>query len=99
MLAQLLTAVGIVLAVLFYLYRMEKRIMASLADIQADVTAEKTVVDSAVALLAGLSQQLKDALAANDPKTIQAIIDGIDANKAALAVAVTANTPPPAPAV
>ena len=99
MLAQLLTAVCIVLAVWLYLNQMEKRIMASLADIQADVTAEKTVVDSAVALLAGLSQQLKDALAANDPKAIQAIIDGIDANKAALAAAVTANTPPPAPAV
>jgi hypothetical protein len=67
--------------------------MATLKDIQDDVTAEKTVIDSAVALLAGLSQQLKDAIAANDPAALQAIVDGLDANKAELAAAVTANTP------
>jgi uncharacterized protein YoxC len=70
-----------------------RNIMATLKDIQDDVTAEKTVIDSAVALLAGLSQQLKDAIAANDPAALQAIVDGLDANKAELAAAVTANTP------
>jgi uncharacterized protein YoxC len=75
-----------------------RNIMATLKDIQDDVTAEKTVIDSAVALLAGLSQQLKDAIAANDPAALQAIVDGLDANKAELAAAVTANTPAaPAP--
>lgn len=67
--------------------------MATISDVQAKVTAEKTVVDSAVTLLGNLSQMLKDALAANDPAAVQAVIDAIDANTNELANAVTANTP------
>lgn len=72
-------------------------IMATLADLATAVAAEKTVVDSAVTLLGGLSQQLKDALASGDPNAIQAIIDSVDAQKQELADAVTANTPAAAP--
>lgn len=73
--------------------------MATLADVAAKVAAEKTVVDSAVVLLGGLSQQLKDALASQDPAAVQAVIDQIDAQTQTLAAAVVANTPtaPPAP--
>lgn len=67
--------------------------MATLTDLAAAVAAEKTVVDSAVILLGGLSQQLKDALASGDPAAIQAIVDSIDAQKQELADAVMANTP------
>ena len=69
------------------------RIMATLADIQAAVAAEKTVEDSVIALLGQISQQLKDALANNDPAAMQAVVDQIDANAKALSDAVTANTP------
>ena len=78
------------------------------AAIQASVDAEKTVDDSVVTLLQGLSamvaslkQQLADAIAAGaDPAALQAVLDGlsaaqtsVDSNTAALASAVTANTP------
>jgi ABC-type transporter Mla subunit MlaD len=69
------------------------KIMKTLDDIVTEVTGEKTVIDSAVTLLNGLSQQLKDALASQDPTKIQAVIDQIDANKQELADAITANTP------
>jgi hypothetical protein len=71
----------------------QEKIMATLADIQAAVAAEKTVEDSVVALLGQISQQLKDAIAANDPAAMQAVVDQIDANTAALSKAVTDNTP------
>lgn len=69
--------------------------MATLKDVQDAVTAEDTVIDSAVALIQGLAAQVA-ALAPN-----QAAIDALAAdikNKSdALAAAVVANTPPPAP--
>jgi len=71
----------------------EKATMATLADIKAKVDAEKTVEDSIVTLLTSVSQQLKDAIASNDPAAMQAIADELDANTAALSAAVTANTP------
>lgn len=67
--------------------------MATLSDLQAEVAAVKTVEDSAETLLAGLSQQLKDALAQNDPAAIQAVIDALDSSKSALAASVAQNTP------
>jgi len=78
-----------------------KSIMASLADIQAAVAAEKTVEASVVALLTTLSADLQAAVASNDPAAMQAVVDGINANAAALSAAVTQNTPAapvPAPA-
>lgn len=75
------------------IHRNQEKIMATLADIQTEVTAEGAVVDSAMTLLSGLSQQLKDALASNDPAAMQKVIDDIDAQKAALAASVAANTP------
>lgn len=67
--------------------------MASIDDIQARVTAQKTVVDSAVTLLQEISAELKAALASNDPAAVQAVIDSLDANTKELADAVQANTP------
>jgi len=71
----------------------QEKIMATLADLQNEVAAVKTVEDSAEALIAGLAQQLKDALAQNDPAAIQAVIDNLEASKTALASAVAQNTP------
>ncbi len=79
--------------VLYNLKEMEERIMATIADVQTEVTKEDTVIASAITLLGNLSQMLKDALAANDPAAIQKVIDDIDLNTTALANAVAANTP------
>ena len=82
-----------VIAILTGLTTLGESTMATLADIQASVAAEKVVEDSVVALLNGISQQLKDAIAANDPVAMQAVVDQLDANRQALADAVAANTP------
>lgn len=60
-------------------------------DVLAKVTAQKTVMDSAVTLLGQLSQMIKDA--GTDPAKLQAISGALDANDTELANAVTANTP------
>jgi len=73
----------------------------ALAALAEKVAAVKTVDDSAVALLGGLSQQIRDLVAAGtiSPTDLTALADQLDADNAALAAAVTANTPaaPPAP--
>ena len=71
----------------------ETRDMATLDDIHADVAAQTTVVSSVTTLLQQLGQQLKDAIAANDPAALQELADQIVANSNALANAVAANTP------
>lgn len=73
-----------------------ERIMTSVADVQASVTAEDTVITSAVTLLQGLSAAL--AAAGTDPAALAALKTDIDTNTAALAAAIVANTlgaPPP----
>lgn len=82
-----------ILATLNVVKKQEESIMPTLDDLTADVQSQGTVIQSAEALLSGLSQQLKDALAANDPAKVQGIIDAIDAQKSDLAAAVAANTP------
>jgi len=76
--------------------RGETTIMADLNTLQADVTAEQTVEQSAIKLLGGLKTQLDAAIAANangDPTKLADLSSQIEANTAALAAAVTANTP------
>lgn len=73
-------------------------IMALLDALNTAVANETTVDQSVITLLNGLSQQLKDAIAAADPAAIQAVVDQIDTNTAALSAAVAANTPVTAPA-
>jgi hypothetical protein len=79
------------------LKEMEKRIMAVLDDLTAEVEETKTGIDSAIVLLNGLSQLIKDA--GNDPVKLKALTDQLDAKNKELAEAVVANTPsepPPA---
>lgn len=87
---QLLERVDWRLAVLL---RKEESVMANLADLAAEVAAEKTVDDSVVALLNGLTANLAAAVAANDPAAVQAVLDSMKVNSAELAAAVAANTP------
>src|SRR5438105_15488275 len=75
------------------------KIMATLDQIAADITAETSAIDSLSALIAGLKQQLADALAGTTlPPAVQAKVDAIfadaETNKAKLAAALTANVPP-----
>lgn len=65
--------------------------MAAIDDLEAEVSKVGTVQDSAIALINGISQQLKDA-GSNDPR-INAVIQSLDAKSQALAAAVSANTP------
>lgn len=70
--------------------------MSLLDDLKAKVEAEQTVIDSAIALLNGLSAQIKAA--SLDSATMQSLADEVSAKTAALAAAVAANTPAaPAP--
>lgn len=66
-------------------------ITMTLDDIKNDVAAEKTVVDSTVTLLNGLSAQL--AAAGQDPQKLADLKQAIDDQTAELANAVAANTP------
>lgn len=70
---------------------LELHIMASLNDVQAAVSAEDTVIDSAIALLQGLAAQV----AALQPTqaAIDALAADITAKTQSLADAVAANTP------
>lgn len=70
-----------------------EQVMASMEDLQAEVAQNTDVTQSAVAVINGIAQQLRDALAANDPAAIQAVVDQLDQNSSALAAAVTENTP------
>ncbi len=69
--------------------------MATMVDLNAAVARNTSAENSVIELLKGISQQLKDAQAQNDPAAIQAVIDQLNANTAAAAAAVVANTPAP----
>lgn len=76
-----------------------EKIMASLDETLAAVTAEDTKVDSIIALLAGLKAQLADVLSGTVvPPAVQAKIDQIfsQATNSAgkIDAAIAANTPP-----
>ena len=74
--------------------RGQQEIMADLTTLTADVAAETTVNQSAIALLQGLKAAL-DA-AGTDPVALAALSTQLETNTSALAAAVTANTLPPA---
>lgn len=81
--------------------RIEKlleKIMASLDEVLADVTAETTALDGIAALIAGLKQQIKDALSgATLPPAVQSKVDAVfaaaEVNKGKIAAALEANVP------
>jgi hypothetical protein len=86
-----------ILSLLTTILQKENTIMALIDDLQADVTAEDTVIDSAVTLLNGLSAAL--AAAGTDPAKLAALRTDIQNKTQGLAQAVAANTPAaPAPA-
>ena len=80
-----------------------KREMALLDGLTAAVAAQTTVDASVETLVSGLAAQISALLAAPtvDPVALQVLVTQMTTNNAALAAAVTANTPPApaAPAV
>ena len=69
----------------------ERTMAADLSALTDAVTNDTTVEQSAITLLEELAAEI--SAAANDPAAIQALADEVNANAAALAAAVTANTP------
>ncbi len=66
--------------------------MSAILDrLTADVANLTSVDESAIALLNGLAQQIRDL--AGDPAALAALADSIEAQNTSLASAVTANTP------
>jgi hypothetical protein len=65
----------------------EKLAMATLADIQAEVTAERTIDEGLLVLINQL------IAAKDDPAALDAILQGMKDNIAPLSAALTANTP------
>lgn len=73
-------------------------IMATLDQLVDDVTQENSLIDSISTLLAGIKQQLADALAGTTlPPAAQAKVDAVfqslEDGKGKLSAAITANTP------
>lgn len=68
-----------------------EQIMATLEDLQARVTANGEVIASAITLIEGIAQRLRDA--ADDPEQIAALAAELDAQKGRLSEAIVANTP------
>jgi hypothetical protein len=69
------------------------RIMNELDQLKAEVAATRTVEESAIALLKGLKAKLDAAIASGDPKALTELSDSLGSERAALASAVTENTP------
>jgi len=67
--------------------------MAILDDLKAQVEANTQLEASAVTLIQGIAQQLKDAIAAGDPVALAALAEQLHNSAASLADAITANTP------
>ena len=88
---QILARLSFIRRELESLSRKVDKLMATLADLQAEVAAEDTVIDSAVTLIQGLADQVKN-LQPNQA-AIDALAADIKGKSDALAAAVAANTP------
>lgn len=80
------------------LKRMEKSMSASLDRLKEEVAENNTLIGSVTTLLSELSERIREN--AEDPVALNALANDLDAQNAALAAAVEANTPTaPAPPV
>lgn len=66
---------------------------AQLAALKTEVERNTAVTNSAVALISGLAQQIRDLK--DDPAALEALAASLDANSDSLAAAVEANTVTP----
>lgn len=77
----------------------QEKIMATLDEVIADVADESTKLDSLATFIAGLKQQIADALSGVTlPPAVQAKVDAVfaavETNKAKVVAAMDANVPP-----
>ena len=70
-----------------------KTMANELDNLTAEVTETKDLQQSAITLLNGLKTKLDEAIANNDMSRVVALRDELDSSNAALAAAITANTP------
>jgi hypothetical protein len=89
---QVVTLLQEILTQLQAINQTEASVLLDLTALQAAVTAEDTVEQSAITLLTQISAELQAN--AGNPAAIQAIVDQINTNASTLAAAVAANTPP-----
>ena len=86
-----------ILALVQGLTKEVSKFMVTLDQVVSDVSDESTVVDSLVALTAGIKAQLDAALLGvltpGDQAKVDAIFAAVEAEKAKVAAAITANTP------
>jgi len=71
-----------------------------LSALEAAVANNNTVDASAIAVIEGITQQIRDAIAADDlgdSEAINALVASLEASTTSLAAAVSANTTPPTP--
>jgi len=90
--------IGLVAGIAKLLERTET-MSEQLDTLTTEVSEATTVMGSAVILINGFAQQLRDAIAAGNPEALTALSASLDASANALAAAVAANTPaaPPVP--
>ena len=70
----------------------QEKIMSALDDLTAQVAANKTVIDSALALINGIAARI--TAAGTDPAALAALTTSLKSEDDELAAAVAANTPP-----
>lgn len=75
---------------LIILWRLRK-MSEALDRLESEVLETTDVVDSAITLIQGLAQQIRDAV--DDPEKLNALADALDAKQTELAQAITDNTP------
>lgn len=86
-----------ILALLKTINKKVNIVMTDLTRITEEVAENTSVIQSAIALLNDLAQQIRDN--ATDPAALEALADNLDANSNALGAAVAANTPGEEPPV
>ena len=82
------------------LLKQEKNVMGALDDLRAQVQENADLEQSAIAVIQGIAEQLREAVNNDDSDALQALSQQLDASAAGLAAAIAANTsaastPPP----
>lgn len=81
-----LTGVALGFVILWRIQRMSQELQR----LQQDVADQSAVIDSAVSLIEGLAQQIRDN--ANDPAALSDLADSLESNSGKLSAAVATNT-------
>lgn len=103
---QILDKQNLIMSMLHRVMEQQEIIMATYRDLGDSIARNSDATNSVLQMLDGISQQLKEAQASNDPNAMAAAIANLDANTTRLAAAATKSTPvdpnpqqplPPAP--